>query len=70
MPRVADRVPNQKIYEYIKKYGPVTSSQVREKFQLAPPTFYTKLKEIVGLKVTPSCGKQPMVLEIDCEATT
>ncbi len=69
MSRVADRVSNDKIVAYIKKYGPVSSNQVREKFGLAAPTFYTKIKQILGLKITQAKGNVPMILEFDHEAT-
>lgn len=66
MSRVRDRVSDAQIYEYVKRYGPVTSAQVRERFDMAPPTFYNKIKKIAGIKVTElSSGNKPMLLEID-----
>jgi predicted HTH transcriptional regulator len=69
MPRVTERLADEKIYEYVKKYGPVTSSQVREKFRLSAATFYSKLARINGIKKVQPIGNRPMILEIDNEAT-
>lgn len=69
--RVRDRVSDERIIEYIRttsKHKTVTSTMVRQKFDMSAPTFYGRIKRISCIKIIESSGgSTPMTLEIDNE---